>query len=104
MLAAAARGASVVGYEINPLLVWLSRRKLSRFGDRARVYNRDLRKADLSNATVIFIFGITGLMPAVAEKVRREGNPGLRIISFAFELPGFQPVAEQGIVKVYRKY
>lgn len=101
LIAAAARGARVIGYEINPLLVCVSRLRLRRFGDRATVYNKDLRHAHLADATVIFIFGITELMPVVAHLIRQRTRNGTRVVSFGFALPGFDAVAERGIARAY---
>lgn len=101
LIEAAKRGATVIGYELNPLLVWWSRRKLSSFSDRATVYRKNLLDADLSNADTIFIFGITSIMPAVAKKLINECRPGTRIISFAFEIPGLKVDATRGIAMRY---
>ncbi|MCE9586371.1 hypothetical protein K8R04_03575 [Candidatus Uhrbacteria bacterium] len=103
LVEAAKRGAAVVGYELNPFLVWWSRRKLSSFGNRAVVYRKNLLDADLSQATLIYIFGITSIMPQVADKLRRECRPGTKIISFAFELPGWDPVERKGIAMLYSR-
>jgi hypothetical protein len=115
--AAAEKGARVIGYEINPLLCWIARRRLRRFGDRAIVHGKNLLEADLSQATVIFVFGISQLMPKIGEMVRqkflplakgeikREPSPSFTrrgvLISVAFELPGFEPAEERGVVKKY---
>lgn len=100
---AAKRGATVIGYELNPFLVWWSRRKLSVFGDRAKVYRQNLLNADLSQATVIYIFGITSIMPLIAKKLAEECRPGTKIISFAFAIPGWKSVEEKGIAMRYER-
>jgi len=99
--AAAERGARVVGYEINPLLVWISRRRLRRFGERVQVFRKNLLAADLSHATVVFIFGIDKLMPKIRRMLEERGQPGLKIVSFVFNFPGWQPVTQQGVAKLY---
>lgn len=98
--AAAMQGARVIGYELNPFLVWYSRFRLRRFGDRAVVYRNDLFTADLKEPTIIFLFQITHIMPRIAQKLQRE-KPSGRIISFVFDLPGFRCVAEKGVVKEF---
>lgn len=103
LVEAAKRGATVIGYELNPFLVWWSRHKLSVFGDRAKVYRENLLKADLSQATVIYIFGITSIMPLIAKKLTEECRPGSKIISFAFAIPGWKPVEEKGIAMRYER-
>jgi hypothetical protein len=101
LVEAAKRGATVIGYELNPFLVWWSRYKLSSFGNRARVYRKNLLDADLSQATVIYIFGITAIMPHIAKKLMDECRPGTKIISFAFELPGWNRIDQKGIAIRY---
>lgn len=101
LVAAAERGASVVGYELNPILVAYSRWRLDRFGSRAVVHQKNLLDADLGRADIIFVFGITEIMPKLAEKIRKECRSGTKIISFAFELPGFEVKVRRGIVLIY---
>jgi SAM-dependent methyltransferase len=98
---AAARGATVIGYELNPILVWWSRRKLAKYGSRATIFRSDLLAADLAKADTIFIFGITSIMPAVAKKLINECRPGATMISFAFEIPGLKVDATRGIAMRY---
>lgn len=102
LVEAAKRGARVVGYEINPFLVWISRFRLRQFRNRAQIHRKNLLHADLKDATIIFIFGIEKLMPKIAKMIEGRAKPGLQIVSFAFDLPGFKSVAEKGIVKVYK--
>lgn len=98
---AAKRGATVIGYELNPFLVWWSRRRLRPYSLQSTVYRKNLLSADLSQATVIYIFGITSIMPLIAKKLREECRPGTKIISFAFELPGLKVDATRGIAMRY---
>jgi SAM-dependent methyltransferase len=98
LVAAAKKGAKVIGYELNPFLVWWSRYQLRAYRN-ATIYREDLFKADLKDVSVIFIFQITHIMAPLAEKLRREA-PHARIISVAFDLPGYELKAQKGIVKV----
>ena len=93
--------AEVIGYELNPLLVWWSRYRLRSYGTHTKIYRKNLLDADLSKADVIFIFGITSIMPKVAKKMQAECRPGTRIISFAFALPGFKLDQTRGIAMRY---
>jgi SAM-dependent methyltransferase len=102
LIAAAEKGAQVIGYELNPILCAVSQLRLKRHGARYAVYRKDLLDADLSKATVIFFFGIHELMPRVAEKLKKEARHDAKIISFAFELPGLVEVKKEGIARLYR--
>ncbi len=101
LLEAAMRGARVIGYELNPFLVWISRLRLKPYALRSTVCRQNLLDADLSQATVIFIFGITPIMSKVANKILAECRSGTKIISFAFKLPGLKPVITKGVAHLY---
>lgn len=102
LVACAKRGARVVGYELNPIMVWISRIRLAPHASRGVIYRKNLLKADLKDATVIFIFGMGNIMPRIAEKIRREARPDVRVVCFAFQLPGWTPVKKDGIAFLYR--
>ena len=91
-----------MGYELNPILVWISRFRLHDYGLRSTVYRRNLLEADLSRATVVMIFGMEWIMPLVADKIKKECRPGTRVVSFAFSLPGLTQRELVGIAKYYQ--
>ncbi|MFA6429533.1 MAG: class I SAM-dependent methyltransferase [Patescibacteria group bacterium] len=99
---AAEAGAEVIGWELNPLLVWYTRFRFRRWGKRAAFYRGNLLRADLSRATVLFVFQMPKFMPQVATLIRTQARPGTRIVSFAFALPGFELIEQRGIAKFYR--
>ncbi len=101
LIAAAEKGATAIGYELNPFMVWLSRVRLKRFGTRAIVHQKNLLLADLSQATVIYIFGIDSIMPKIVAKLQREARPEARILSFAFSLEGLREIGKRGIARLY---
>jgi SAM-dependent methyltransferase len=103
LVEAAKRGAKVIGYELNPFLVWWSRHRLKSYELRATIHRQNLLDADLSEATVIYIFGITSIMPRVAKKLMDECRPGTKIISFAFGLPGWKRLDQKGIAIRYER-
>jgi len=100
--AAAERGAHVIGYELNPFLVWYARRRLRRFGERAIVYRRNMMQADLTNVTVILLFQMTHVMPELSRLFKERLTKNARIVSFVFELPGFSVEEERGVARLYR--
>ncbi|MFA6318547.1 MAG: hypothetical protein WC943_14150 [Elusimicrobiota bacterium] len=103
LLAAASAGARAVGYEINPVLVLVSRLDLwwAGLSSRAEVRMRSYWPADLSDADVIAVYGITYLMPRLATKLLREAKPGCRVVSVDFEFSGWTPVWSCGSVHLY---
>ena len=89
LVEAAKRGATVIGYEINPLLAWISKLRLRKWQSHATIYRKNLFEADLSKADIIFIFGINGMMDRLSKKLLHEARTDVEIISFAFPLFGF---------------
>ncbi|MCC6563436.1 class I SAM-dependent methyltransferase [Candidatus Uhrbacteria bacterium] len=102
LVESAKRGARAVGYELNPFMVWVSRVRLKKFGARTAVHRRNLLEADLKDVTVVFVFGMEWIMPLISEKLKREARRDLRVVSFAFTLPGLIEEKNEGIARLYR--
>lgn len=101
---AAARGARAVGYEINPLLVAISR-LLSRNTPGITTHLASFWKATLpSDTTVVYTFGDSRDIVRMAEKVGRSageiGRP-LAFISYGFAVPGLEPIRQIGAHYLY---
>lgn len=88
--AAARRGATAIGYEINPLLVWLSR-WLSRDEPRIRVRLTNFWLSSFPlNTTIVYTFGESRDIAKMYKKVQREANKLDRILwfmSLGFKVP-----------------
>ena len=94
IIAAALRGAQAVGYEIAllPYLVAWAWIKIRHLSSRAHIKYRDFFNEDLSAADVIVCFLTPRAMNKLADKFSRELQPGTRIVSYAFSIPGWTPV------------
>jgi len=92
VIAAAKRGAQGLGVEYNPELVELSRRNARAAGvaDRAQFVEGDMYTADVSQASVLALFLIPENLRKLTPKFARL-KPGTRIVSNAFEIPGWRP-------------
>lgn len=78
---AANRGAQVLGYEINPILVLWSNMR----GRATRWKN--FWHADVSKADVIFLYLLPNRMEKLASKLKKECKPGAIIVSNSFIFP-----------------
>ena len=95
LICAARHGAIAKGWEINPLLVlWtcLAARR-NRVEKSVTVYLQNYHKADLADATVIFLYGFSPHMPKLEQKLRKDLRKGTKIISYKFTFPTLQPIA-----------
>jgi len=71
------------GYEINPFLVWISRRKIKKAGlqKKAFIHYGSFWKANLRKYDVITLFQFGTVMNRLKKKFMRELKPGTRVIS-----------------------
>ena len=100
----ATRGAAAEGYEIDPVLVLLSRVNIRRAGlaGRAVVHWGSFWRADLSRFQVVVVFQGSFVMRRLARKLRKELPPGARVVSDYWQLPGLSPEATSGTLSRYR--
>src|SRR3954462_5913096 len=92
VIGAAKRGARALGVEYNPELVALSRRNARAAGvaERAQFVEGDMFAADFSQASVLALFLIPENLRKLTAKFARL-KAGTRIVSNAFEIPGWRP-------------
>lgn len=97
-------GRRAIGYEINPLLVLVSK-FLSRHSDAIETRVANFWRVEFpAETTVVYIFGDGRDIRRMERKVQREatrlGRP-LQLISYGFELAGRKPVATHGAHFLY---
>ncbi|NQV89896.1 50S ribosomal protein L11 methyltransferase [Candidatus Uhrbacteria bacterium] len=104
VIAAARAGArQSIGYEIHPGLVRFSNWKIKQSGleNSAIVKNESMWKADLSQTNLVFLYQIPYAMGRIKRLLERDLAPGSRIISHAFNIPGWEPDEANGNVLLY---
>ncbi len=89
LIHAARQGATAKGWEINPFLVLWTRLAIHHYkvGKRATVHLKNYHKANLSEATVVFIYNFPPHMPKLEEKLKKDLQKGTTIISYKFIFP-----------------
>lgn len=102
--ALAKKGAEVHGFEINPFLVWFSRRKIKKSGlqNKIKIYWKDFWKVNLHNYNKIVLFQFSTITNKLAKKFKKELTPGSIIISHYWKLPGLRIKKQTGRVYLYR--
>ena len=103
VIALAKAGAEAHGYEINPLLVWIARRKIRKAGleGKAFIHCQDMWRVDYSQYRAVTLFGTYHIMRRLERKLRRELKPGARTVSLAFEFPKWRFTRKLANVFVY---
>ncbi|MGH7240431.1 MAG: hypothetical protein ACREHG_10285 [Candidatus Saccharimonadales bacterium] len=100
LLLAAKRGYRAIGYEINPLLVVISKFITWRYRDLVEIRWGNFLTAKWPATGAIFVFGIGRIMPKIDAKIRQAKKP-VRLISFAFPVHGQDPLVVKDGLYVY---
>lgn len=99
LVAAAEQGLNVTGYELNPVLALVSWLRTRRYRGRVKVVWGDFWRKDWPEAEAIFVFLLPKYMEKLNKKVIQYNSKPVKLISFAFEIPGKRPAAsEQGVL------
>ena len=102
LVAAAARGATALGYEVDPALATQARERsrLAGVGDRVSVVVADFRQVAIQ-ADVVYAF----LSPASLTRLRPQFmalRPGARVVTVKFEIHGWRSAAAAEGCYLYR--
>lgn len=98
--AAAKRGATAVGYEINPLM-WLAAWLRNLGEPKVRVILGDFWQKDLTKADIVMTFLTPRYMQKLEDKLKKELRPGTVFVSYIFELPNKKPALKRHHWQVY---
>jgi hypothetical protein len=86
-------GARGFGVDIKPELVKLANENAARAGvaDKVRFERRDLFETDLSQATVVTLYLLPGIVTKLVPKILAEMKPGTRVVSHDYPLAPWTP-------------
>ncbi len=96
-LAAGARGARAVGFELDPELVKLSRKTAEERGlDQSVSFEvADILELDLSRANVVLMFLSPRINRELKPKLQSELPAGSRVVSHIFDMEDWSPDAQE---------
>lgn len=101
LLAAARRGATAIGYELNPLLWLWSWLRTRRYRKQISVRLQNYWLTQLPPADVVYTFLLDRYMSRLNRKLERELSYPTRVVTHVFELPR-RPAAKKGMNFLYR--
>ena len=98
LISAAKRGLNVVGYELNPILALIAWVRTRRFHGQVKVVWGDFWRKSWPRTDAIFVFLLTKYMSKLNKKCIQYPHKPLKLVSFAFAIPGRKPEAlERGV-------
>jgi len=106
VLRVAARiGARAVGYELNPVLVMISRLLARSQRDRIRVQLANFWHVNLpEDTTVVYVFSVSRDVPKMTKKMQTEANRlgrPLSLITYGMMIGGREPLRQVGAHSLY---
>lgn len=102
LVAAAKQGLVVIGYELNPLLAALAWLRTRRYRQQVRVVWGNFWRQEWPLAQAIFVFLLPRYMSKLDKKVMQYKHKPVKVVSFAFSVPGKQAQTEQAGLFLYR--
>ena len=93
----------ILGFEINPFLVWISRRKIKklRLQNKIKIYWKNFFKEDLSKYNKIVMFQFNTITNRLSKKFKKELKPDSIIVSHWWKLPRWKIKKQEGRVYLY---
>lgn len=85
-LAAEEYQANAVGFELSPVIYFFAKIRQLFWHTQAKIFFRDWRSADLSDADVIVCYLTIGTLKYYQSKLQKELKPSCRVISHAFKI------------------
>lgn len=101
IMAAAKQGIRVVGYELNPILVLYSWMRTYKYRGQVKIVWGNFWRTKLPESDVIFTFLLPKYMKKLDTKITQEIHKPVKLVSFAFEVPGKIPSATEDGVFLY---
>ncbi len=92
--------AETHGYEINPVLILISKIKTRKIKN-IHLHCKSFWKINLNKFNTIITYQIGYLMPKLEKKILKECNPGTKIVSNTWKFPNLKPVRQEGKVRLY---
>lgn len=100
--AAAERGVTAIGYELNPLLVLWSRLINWKYRKNITVHWGNYWRHTLPATDGIYVFLLNPFMEKLDKKITQEIRKDVKIVSFAFAIPGKKTVKELNGMMLYK--
>ena len=101
VVAAARRGYRVVGYELNPLLAAVAWLRTRRYRGQVTIIWGDFWHKPWPTAEAIFVFLLPKYMPKLDTKIAQHKHRPVKLVSFAFKIPGKSIARRRGGVFLY---
>jgi SAM-dependent methyltransferase len=102
LIEAAKRGYRCYGYELNPLVWFVSKIRTVKYGSQITIYCRNFWNVPLpKNTSGVFVFLLDKFMPRLDAKLTSELK-NANLVSYTFQIPGKEPVVAKEALYLYK--
>lgn len=100
----AKQGIEAHGYEINPLLIWISRRKIKKLSlqKKAFIHRKNFWKENLSKYSIITMFQYKYFMNELEKKLKKELKSGSKVVSNHWKFPTLRLINKIQDIYLYK--
>lgn len=100
-LEAAKRGINSLGYELNPILVFVSHWRLRKYRSLAKVKMANFWRSDWPPTDGIYVFLLDRYMLKLHNKVVQSARKPVKLVSFGFRIPNLKPKRQSNGLFLY---
>jgi len=102
LIEAASRGLLCYGYELNPLVWFVSKIRTLKFGKQVHISCKNFWKVALpKNTKGVFVFLLDKYMVDLDKKLTHEMEDGGKLVSFTFKIPGKKTRVQKNALFMY---
>ncbi|MEI7674349.1 MAG: hypothetical protein WCI60_01270 [bacterium] len=101
LIYAAKKGFKVIGYELNPLLYFLSLIRTYKYRKDVKIYCANFWQVDWPKSDAIFTFLLNRQMLKLDKRINSNAHKPIKLASFAFKIPGKKIHKEKNGVFLY---
>jgi SAM-dependent methyltransferase len=102
LVAAAKRGLNAVGYEINPVLVFIAWLRTRRYASQVKIVQGNFWKKKWPDADGVFVFLTERYMERLNQNMKSRFKDPVKLVTYGFSLSGKKASATKGACFLYR--
>jgi ribosomal protein L11 methylase PrmA len=102
LIAAAKRGYKAVGYEINPVLVFICWLRTRRYRGQVKIIRGNFWQKKWPQADAVFVFLTERYMERLNENMKNRFKNPVKLVTYGFSIKDKKPTSVQGACFLYR--
>jgi len=102
LISAAKRGVKVVGYEINPVLAFISWLRTRRYGNQVKIVQGNFWQKKWPQADGVFVFLTDRYMERLHLNMKNRFKRPVKLLTYGFSIPDKKPTTQKEACFLYK--